>query len=155
MWNVMGSVLNDSESTEEQRRIKDWEFQRVADAVHYALALCATHQQSRSVPAHVTGQSLGAAARRLGQRMNSADGAATRFRAAATADTLEELVGHLRGLVPLLRSKDVRLDYVNLARAMAAWPDPFRRARFVKRWGMDFYRSPAAPASAGADTPEE
>jgi len=122
---------------------------RVEDAVHYALTLYATHQQSRPEPMHVDdGTSLGAACRRLRDAVGSGeDGIRRRMYAAATADTVEELTGHLRGLVTLLRGAKIPLDYGRLAREIAAWSSVDSRSRIRRAWGRDFEARPSPDAT--------
>jgi CRISPR system Cascade subunit CasB len=95
---------------------------------------------------HVRGLSggLGQACRHLSAALEhknrSAEGITRRFLATATADSVEELTGHLRGLIPQLREYAIPLDYVRLAQDIAAWHQPGSRARIRRRWGLDFYR---------------
>jgi CRISPR system Cascade subunit CasB len=114
--------------------------------------LYAMHQQSRTEPMHLVSapgdfsnrRSIGAACRELRiaytRENRPADGLDRRFRAAATASTVSEVAWHLRGLIQLLREKKIPLDYVQLAADLAGWPDPDRRARARRRWGLDYHR---------------
>ncbi|MBD2892683.1 hypothetical protein amrb99_15950 [Actinomadura sp. RB99] len=119
--------------------------EHVEAAVHYTLALYAFHQQSQDQRMHHTsgkrrGTSVGRAAGRLHQALmsTSPEGVDRRFLAAATADSVEEVVGHLRALVPQLRQHAIPLDYLALAADLEGWPDPERRARIRRRWGLDY-----------------
>jgi CRISPR system Cascade subunit CasA len=122
----------------------------VEAACHHALALYATHQQSRPQPMHARrhgrhADSIGRACSDLKieqeRQGRSAEGVTRRFLATATADSVDELAGHLRGLIPQLREAAIALDYVQLARDVADWGDAVRRSRVRRRWGMDFYRA--------------
>jgi CRISPR system Cascade subunit CasB len=126
-------------------------------ACHHVLALYATHQQSRTEPMHVreVRGRLGRACFGLGaaleRKRRSTEGVTRRFLATATAESVPELTGHLRGLIPQLREHRIPLDYVQLAQDLAAWPRPDRRAWVRRRWGLDFYRR----EPSGTDQHEE
>jgi CRISPR system Cascade subunit CasB len=140
---------------------------RIEQATHHALTLYAVHQQSqrdsmhttatRGGPADAAGRySVGSACRRLYEETSS-EGVRRRFLAAATAQSVPELAGHLRCLVTLLRGQKIPLDYIGLSQNIADWPDPRRRARVRRRWGLDFYRvthSQAGSAQPGNDPKE-
>jgi CRISPR system Cascade subunit CasB len=140
---------------------------RIEQATHHVLTLYAVHQQSQRDSMHKTAtpgehadaaerRSVGAACRRLYEETSS-EGVRRRFLAAATAQSVPELAGHLRCLVTLLRGEKIPLDYLALAWDIADWPDPRRRARVRRRWGLDFYRvttSQAGRAQPGDDQKE-
>jgi CRISPR system Cascade subunit CasB len=67
---------------------------------------------------------------------------ARRFAMLGTADTLDELTHHLRGMVQLLRTNGVPLDYGQLAADLLNWQRPGHAARVRLRWGRDFHRTP-------------
>ena len=50
-------------------------------------------------------------------------------------------MNHLRGLIQLLRSKEIPLDYVDLAGDLYEFQMPGGAARVRLRWGQDFYRT--------------
>lgn len=111
-------------------------------AVHTALTLFALHQQGNDLNQCVSkeGVALGAAVRRL---VNDEDDEARikrRFDAAATADSLEEFCYHLRGLIQLLKTEDIPLDYPTLAMDLYRFQFPDVRDSVRLRWGQDFYR---------------
>lgn len=153
MWPYLAPALDAIPEAQTGRRA-------IEVACHHALALYATHQQSRPEPMHVREpggrrDSLGRACRQLSaaleRKRRSAEGVTRRFLAAATADSVGELIGHLRGLIPQLREHRIPLDYVQLAQDLAAWHRPDRRAWVRRRWGLDFYRREAP----GTDQHEE
>jgi CRISPR system Cascade subunit CasB len=139
MWPYLAAVLDTIPESRAGRRA-------VEAACHHALALYATHQQSRPELMHVRGLNgrLGRACRQLNaaleHKSRSAEGVTRRFLATATADSVEELTGHLRGLIPQLRENAIPLDYMRLAQDIAAWRHPSSRARVRRQWGLDFYR---------------
>ncbi|GAA1991432.1 hypothetical protein GCM10009799_16640 [Nocardiopsis rhodophaea] len=133
------------------------------DAIHHSLALLAAHQQSVSRPMHENegSPSLGAQCRELCRRIETEHASGTgkakrdargpqyadecrgvvrRLEATVSARSVKELVGHVRGLVPLLRKAELPLDYVRLAADIDGWASPTRRGRVARRWGTDFYR---------------
>jgi CRISPR system Cascade subunit CasB len=124
-------------------------------AVHSALVLFASHAQSMTTERHIRGQRLGLALRALAGDDRANEGVIRRFQAFATATAWRPRIGHLRGLVSLMRSGGVGLDYGAVAADLyrSQTPDGLRRARL--QWGRDFYRvSPPTP-TADTDTPAE
>jgi CRISPR type I-E-associated protein CasB/Cse2 len=133
-------------------------------AEHAALTLFGLHQHGAAQPVHRPGVGLGTACRTLrahlaaeadtppGRRPAAAgeDGVAgpvrRRLAAAATALDLEELVHHLRGLVPLLRRADVGLDYTRLHRDLCDWQTE-RHGRVLRAWGLQY----TDPITGGED----
>ena len=88
-------------------------------SVYIALTLFAMHQQGKdrkTQPMHKEGISLGAAANRLIKSEDDRQRIANRFYPAATASDIQELSNRLRGLVTILKSEDIPLDYVMLAK---------------------------------------
>ena len=82
-------------------------------AVYTALTLFALHQQSKDIKSecmHCEGTTLGAACGSLVADEDDRDRVASRFNAMATSANLRELSNHLRGIVQLLRAKDIGLD---------------------------------------------
>lgn len=127
-------------------------------AAHIALTLYALHQQSRTQPMHRRGRGLGRAIRQLhpDEPTSPPDPVTRRFQMLVTADSLDELTHHARGIVQLLRSAQpnpVPLDYGLLADELRLWqrrpngPEKVRRA-----WARDYYR-PRKQATSGATPP--
>lgn len=113
-------------------------------AAHLALAFFALHQQSRNEPMHKANEGFGAAICQLHQVAgeNQKKGIERRFNAALTAQTTDELVHHLRGLIQMLRSYSVPMDYGRLANDLVAlnYSDSARSVRL--RWARDMNRVP-------------
>ena len=110
-------------------------------AVSGALTCYALHMQGLDRKAHEDGQRLGIAIRKLaGNDEDEMKAVQRRFNAFATAQSMSECMHHLRGLVQLLRSKDIPLDYVDLAGDLYEFQTPGGAARVRLRWGQDFYR---------------
>ncbi len=111
-------------------------------AVYTALTLFALHQQGRDPskePMHRTGRSVGSAAAFLAEDEDGMKRILRRLNAAATANTVEALSYYLRGIVQLLRSEGVPLDYVSLAGDIYDYQFPERINEVRLRWGQDFY----------------
>lgn len=116
-------------------------------ALFHALTLFAWHQQGqdREEPMHKTGMSMGKAAAYLVFRDESGDKKAAEERVikrfsiiTSSCDTIE-LFNHVKGMVSLLRSKDIPLDYGDLANAFYQSSDRDALAKIYLRWGRDFY----------------
>ncbi|WP_330323360.1 type I-E CRISPR-associated protein Cse2/CasB [Streptomyces anulatus] len=119
-------------------------------AEHAALTLFARHQQTHVHPMHVRGSSPGTATGRLAKKEvdSAGEGKSTtaalerRFGVLLTSADTDELVMHLRSLVPLLNKASVGLDYTLLRSALQAWDDPRRPdavAAFRQHWDRDFH----------------
>lgn len=116
---------------------------RREQAAHLAMTLYALHQQARSQPMHVPGRGVGTALR--GLHTGPVDQVPTplgrRLAMLGTANHVDELSHHLRGVVQLLRAGAVPLDYGRLGDDLDRWqrdPNPVQL-----RWGRDFYRTPS------------
>lgn len=126
---------------------------RAEEAAHAALTLYAMHQQSLSEPAHDPQTPIGQALGRLVLLDRARQTALTRrFMAVATAQTVDELLVHLRGLVMQLRTARRGMDYARFADDLVDLLTPGRESAVRLAWGRQFYRT----ADLGADTePEE
>lgn len=114
---------------------------RDEQAIHYAVTLYALHQQSQTENMNFKGNGLGKASGRLVEYHPSKEAIKRRFSAAITADTLGELVVHLRGLVTLFRSNSIPLDYMQLRWDFYHWQDPLQKNKYRRQWGRDFYQT--------------
>jgi CRISPR system Cascade subunit CasB len=127
---------------------------RAEMAVHAALVLFAGHAQSADGPRHVRGRRLGHAIGDLARADDPegyADGAvARRFRSFASATTWTSAVRHLRGLISLMRSHRVALDYGVLAADLWRMQDPQGLRRVRLQWARDFHH---LPSRSTAETP--
>lgn len=114
---------------------------RTEQAAHSALTLFALHQQSMTGPAHVPGLRFGTAVRNLAaQTERSADAITRRFMAVSTAQSMEELLVHVRGLITQLRSEQRGFDYARFADDLVDLLTPGRAVGARLAWGRDFYR---------------
>ena len=113
-------------------------------AAHLSLSLFALHQQSHDIrqkPMSATGGTLGSAVRTLVIKRGEAseDAIKRRFNMVVTSDNPEELAHHLRGLIQLLRSESISLDYPRLAEDLYWFQLPDWRDGIRLRWGQDYY----------------
>jgi CRISPR system Cascade subunit CasB len=125
-------------------------------AAHISMTLYALHQQSQHLPMHRRGFGLGRSVRQLnGPDVDGPPSAVRRrFNALGTADSLDELVHHARGMVQLLRAKAIPLDYALLADQLVRWQIPGGPDAVRRRWGRDFYRTTTAPDESDTSAPE-
>ncbi len=125
-------------------------------AVHEALTLYALHQQSkRDRSMHRLGRDLGGAVRRLMPFGDIDEPLRKRFVQAQTANSPETRIDRLRGIVNLLRTQDIPLDYGLLADQLY---DARTRAgveRVRRSWGRGFqaYRPSKAELAKTQETP--
>jgi len=114
-------------------------------AVHTALTLYALHQQGKDVKKQCMnkeGESFGRAVRKLAEHdKNNEDAVRRRFNAMAISDSFERFSWYLRGLIQLLKAKDIPLDYSVLTEDLYWYQFPDRRDGIRLKWGQDFYRS--------------
>ena len=129
-------------------------YERAAFA---SLCLFALHIQSQTAPMHVPGVSLARAVGQLDARRAS-ESSKPRFDAALLSKAAGTRLHHLRGLVSLLRTEHIGLDYGRLAADLRRLELPDRN-RVLLRWGRDFatghYTSsstePSAPDSPSSE----
>ena len=121
----------------------DREPSRAEWAVYTSLTLFVLHQQGKNVGTdsmQQEGMRLGTAIARLIQTENDRERISRRFYTIATANSMEELSHYMRGVVQLLRGKDIGLDYPALAGDIYCFQFPELVARVRLKWGQDFYR---------------
>ena len=124
-------------------------------AAYIALTLFALHQQSRNtraLPMHRRGQTLGRALRRMaGEDTDAQERILRRFRQLASAADIRGAAYHLRGLVQLLRAADIPMDYAALARDLYQYQSPEGMADVRLRWAQDFFRMTKDEQTTGKD----
>lgn len=121
-------------------------------AAHVALTLYAVHQQSQHKRMHQRGYGLGRSVRMLHPEDfgTVVPPVLRRFQALGTAQNLEELVHHLRGMVQLLRGRDIPLDYALLADELTLWQRRGGASTVRLRWGREFFRAPRTDDQAAS-----
>ncbi|ACV79389.1 type I-E CRISPR-associated protein Cse2/CasB [Nakamurella multipartita] len=118
-------------------------------AAFTAVTLYAVHQQSkRRDGMHKSGRSLGWAVGELSRRSGTGDNVRRRFDMIATAQSIDEIVYHARGLVTQLRGADpgIPLDYGLLASHLRKLQYPASATTVRLRWGRDYYQTGRTPA---------
>ena len=133
-------------------------------AVYTALTLFALHQQGHdceNAPMNKEGVGLGTAVARTAnpesaglsadEREASFERVRRRFNIAATASNMEKLSWHLRGLIQLMSSQSVGLDYGRLARDLYLYQIPAARNGVRLQWGRDLYREYYKAANDGGE----
>lgn len=126
-------------------------------AVHEALTLYALHQQSkRDKGMHKRGRDFGAAVRRLMPPGDIDEPLRKRFVQAQSSSSPSTRLDRLRGIVKLLRTEDVPLDYGLLADQLFDARTPAGAERVRRAWGRGFqaYR-PTKPDQAAPRTTDE
>lgn len=112
-------------------------------AIHLALCLFALHQQGKDIKTncmHKAGERLGLAIRKLkSSDSEDTDPVKRRFNVLATSNDIDEFAHHLRGMVQLLKSNDIALDYALLTKDIFEFMEPDHRNLLRLRWGQDFY----------------
>lgn len=136
LWGEMFSGMQDSlAGVGDQPSRAEW-------AVYLCLTLFALHQQSKDLSKqamHQPQNRLGLAVRQLIKSPEEEERVKRRFDQVVTADSPEELSHHLRGLIQLLRSKDIPLDYAALAKDLYLMQIPEAKDGVRLRWGRDYY----------------
>lgn len=122
---------------------RDGEPTRGEWATYTALSLFALHQQGsdwKTNPANAEGATLGASVRRLVRPDEDEARIKRRFNAVVTAESISETAHHLRGLIQLLKSEGIPLDYPALAEDLYFLQCDGARDAVKLKWGQDFYR---------------
>lgn len=114
-------------------------------AIYLALTLYAYHQQGHAISSanmHQRGAHFGCAVRRLVKEGELPEDSSIlrRFNALATAKDMPERAQHLRGIVSLLRTKGIPLDYVQMAVELYWLQIADTASRVCLLWGQDYYR---------------
>lgn len=111
------------------------------EAIFTALTLYAAHQQGKSEQMDRGNDSFGGAIRKLVTSDGGNESSVKRrFDAIITAKDAIELSYHARGLVQLLKAKDVPLDYGKFAADLYGFHFSDAKDKIRLRWGEDFYR---------------
>ncbi len=125
------------------------------DAIFTALTLYAVHQQGNSKSMNQTGISVGDGAKELMISLKeNEEGVKRRFKAIITSAEPSELKHHLRGMIQMMRSSEIGLDYGQLAKDLYLYSNPEWRANIRIRWGEDFYKLRNETDSANIENKE-
>lgn len=105
-------------------------------------ALFAEHPEAQ------TGQSVGKAALRLGERRDGEHPYDRHFRRLLACDSLDDLAQQLHRLVKRLQREGIGLDYAELHKNLNFWAN-YRESVKV-RWAADFWQAPIAQINTEA-----
>lgn len=114
-------------------------------AAQLALSLFALHCQSANGPIHVSGIGFGAAVRRLAEARGNTDHDSPtmrRFHELGTANSFSALQYRARGLIQLMRTEKIELDYGVFAKDLCDFLVPEYQNNVRLRWARDYYRVP-------------
>lgn len=130
----------------EELMSRDGEPTRAEWAIATALSMYALHQQGYDPVKenmNLEGRSIGSAVRLLAPLSEDPDleRVRKRFNVFATSSDMGECSHHLRGLIQLLRTKGIKLDYPQLASDLYQFQILEGAKRVKLKWGQDFYRS--------------
>lgn len=126
----------------EEMHGRDGEPSRAEWAIYTALTLFALHQQGHDPgrePMHREGSRFGASVGWLATDEDEMKRILRRLNAAATAGSVQALAHYLRGLVQLLRTEGIAVDYAALAGDIYRYQFPEYTAQVRLAWGQDFY----------------
>ena len=130
-------------------------------SIHLAMTLYALHQQGKADSVNIKGVTFGQAVRRLvAPDRSNENGIKRRFDAVLTAKGISEFAHHARGLVQLMKAKDIPLDYSRFARDVFLYQFSDSQDKVRLRWGEDYYKvnlsqNPATENESVTDKEEE
>lgn len=136
--------------------------ERMLKTVKATLKLYALHQQSKQKPmalnskdiggdGKVAHRSFGWSCRQIEPDIDSSTGVVRRLASLESAREFAGVENCLRGLVQLMRSKDVPVDYFQLARDLYLLQFDSCRDGVFMRWSRDYYRTYAAYDESASD----
>lgn len=154
LWKIVFYKIEDELAGKDKISYAEW-------AIYTTLTLYALHQQGKDIEGNNMNQkymslgdavsdadtqnlskisiSLGRAAAHLVESEDDIDRILKRLNLVVTAVSPEDLAYHLRGIIQLLKQKDIPLDYANLAADLYQFHYE-ESAEFVKcKWGRDFW----------------
>ncbi len=106
---------------------------RMQRAVGAGISVYVSHSPDpKNRQAHRAGRPLGTALAML-------DGGKIRVQSVLSADTFDDLIYYLRGVVRMMREQQIQFDYTQLIWDLALWQNPEKQQDVTARWGKDFY----------------
>lgn len=115
-------------------------------SIYTTLTLYALHQQGNSDNVYDSGReySFGRAAGKLVGSEDDVERIRKRFASAALADDMCELSYHLRNIIALMKSENIKIDYADLAKDIFLFQNEDHINEIRLKWGRDFYREISA-----------
>ena len=123
-------------------------------AIYTALTLYALHQQSNDTNMNQKDMSVGRAAARLVKNEDDTKRILNRLNLVVTSVSPEDLAYHLRGVVQLLKSENIPLDYARLAKELYLFYNQEWAGDIKLSWGRDFYSELHKPKEKENDNNE-
>ncbi|WP_280468206.1 type I-E CRISPR-associated protein Cse2/CasB [Nocardia cyriacigeorgica] len=152
IWELTIGAASDAMIEREPSRYFDEDLTTSEQAAHAALTLYAAHQQSRTEPMHVPTVTFGRAVRQLADHdSRSKEAVVARFMATATAESIDELLVHVRGLIKQMRSARIGFDYAMFADDIDGLLRPARAQSVRLAWGRAFHRQERTTESNADD----
>jgi CRISPR system Cascade subunit CasB len=113
-------------------------------AIYLSLVLYALHQQSNDIkekPMNLKGETLGKGIRKLipDEDEDAEKRILTRFKRLANAQTMRDVSIQLRSIISLLKSKDIPIDYPDLATDLYFLQNPKEKNKIKMKWAREFY----------------
>ena len=112
-------------------------------AVYIALTLFAVHQQSNDIEnelMHQQGESIGKAIAGLIRDENDRDRIIKKMTIILKSKDVEDLSYHLKSMIYLLRSGNIKVDYADLAQDIYKFQIREYTDSVRLKWGREFYR---------------
>ena len=129
------------EGLDERLLSSDGELSAAEKAIYTAMTLYAIHQQGKSEQMSRGNDSFGAAIKKLiDPEGGNAESIKRRFDSIVTANNYIEISHYSRGLVQMLKARDIPMDYGQFAADLYEIHFTDSRNRVLLRWGEDFYR---------------
>lgn len=147
-WIQVGALLfegmPDADLTERDR-------ERMVNAVSCALSLYARHQQAKDnpmalIPPKAAERGSGArrgfgwSCRQIERDLDQSQGVRRRIQGLEATSDFSGVAYHLRGLIDLMKAKDVPVDYGLLARDLYLVQFPGIRDRVFMDWAREYYK---------------
>jgi CRISPR system Cascade subunit CasB len=111
------------------------------EIIHTVLTLYALHSQGKNESMNDDKTGFGTAiARLIDPEKGNETAIRRRFNAVSTSADYSELAYHARGLIQLLKAKDIKMDYVRFAYDLLFFQNPDFANNIRLKWGNEFYR---------------
>lgn len=132
LWGIIFDRIPDELIGQREPSYAEW-------AVYTALTLYALHQQGNEFNANAQNVSVGSAAARLIKKDEDMKRIINRLNLVITSVSPEDLAYHLRGIIQLLKSENIPLDYAQLAKELYLFHNQDYAGNIKLSWGRDFY----------------
>ena len=117
-------------------------------ACYLAVTMYSLHQQGNSLKTHnlhtsAEGESLGRALGRLAMAQgdsNAGERMQKKLQMVITSNDIGEFSHHLKGIIMLLKSEGISLNYMELAQDIYDFQFEESKVKVSLRWGQDFFR---------------